>query len=142
MHLVSRISSTPLESLLKRDRAIVGAALALISVLAWSYMGLEAREMTNTGMCQCFGLKMNGPDLRNWGLIELIGLFIMWTEMMVAMMTPTVAPMILTFAAVNRRRREQDEPFVPTSIFLLAYLLVWAAFSIFAALGQWVLHRA
>src|SRR5438128_10153898 len=66
----------------------------------------------------------------------------MWTEMMVAMMVPTVAPMILTFAMVNRRRREQERPFVPTGIFLLGYLVVWTGFSILATLAQWGLHSA
>jgi len=70
------------------------------------------------------------------------GLFLMWTEMMVAMMVPTAAPMILTFAMVNRRRREQERPFVPTGIFLLGYLVVWTGFSILATLAQWGLHSA
>src|SRR5678816_864351 len=66
-------------------------------------------------------------------------LFLMWTEMMVAMMLPSAAPMILTFAMVNRKRKEAQEPFVPTGIFALGYLVVWAGFSLFAAPAQWVL---
>ncbi len=130
-----------LESLLKRDRAIMGAALVSISAVAWLYMGHEARKMTHTGVCECFGLKVSAPDLQRWGAIELLGLFLMWSEMMVAMMIPAAAPMILTFAAVNRRRREQEQPFVPTSIFLFGYLLVWMSFSAVATVAQWGLHR-
>jgi predicted metal-binding membrane protein len=48
--------------------------------------------------------------------------------------------MILTFATVNRKRRERERPFVPTSIFLLGYLSVWTLFSALAATAQWVLH--
>ena len=69
-------------------------------------------------------------------------LFLMWAEMMVAMMIPSAAPMILTFAMVNRKRREQDRPFVPTGMFLLGYLIVWSVFSLVAALAQWTLHGA
>src|SRR5438552_17456613 len=132
----------PLEFALKRDRLVVGAGLVTISGLAWLYMAHEARAMANTGVCACLGLKMGGPDLQRWGIWEVTGLFLMWTEMMVAMMIPTAAPMILTFAAVNRRRREQERPFVPTGIFLLGYLVVWTGFSILATLAQWGLHSA
>jgi predicted metal-binding membrane protein len=61
---------------------------------------------------------------------------------MVAMMTPSAAPMILMFAAVNRRRWKQQVSYVPTSVFLAGYLVVWAAFSVIATAAQWGLHSA
>jgi predicted metal-binding membrane protein len=64
----------------------------------------------------------------------------MWAVMMVAMMTPSAAPMILTFATINRRRRAQQGPFVPTAVFALGYLLVWGGFSALATMAQWGLH--
>src|SRR6185295_3176043 len=67
-------------------------------------------------------------------------LFLMWAEMMVAMMLPSSTPMILTFAKVQRNRREQEQPFVATGIFVAGYLAVWTAFSALAAVAQWVLH--
>src|SRR5262245_36406191 len=100
----------------------------------------EAHAMVHTGVCQCAGMKMSGPDMQSWSAATLIPLFLMWAEMMVAMMTPSAAPMILTFATVNRKRREQERPFVPTGIFLSGYLVVWAVFSALAAVTQWVLH--
>src|SRR5439155_22414318 len=45
-------------------------------------------------------------------------------------------------AAVNRKRREQQQPFVSTAIFMLGYLVVWTAFSLLAACIQWMLHAA
>ena len=129
-----------METILKRDRVIVIAALAGISLLAWGYMVYEARAMYHTGVCRCAGLKMSGPDTDPWSPATLLPLFLMWTEMMVAMMTPSAAPMILSFAMVQRKRREQERPFVPTGIFLLGYLIVWTLFSALAALGQWILH--
>jgi predicted metal-binding membrane protein len=59
---------------------------------------------------------------------------------MVAMMVPTAAPMILVFAKVNRRRREEQRPFVPTGIFLLGYVLIWSGFAAIATLATWGLH--
>src|SRR5947209_11440383 len=131
-----------MEAILKRDRAIVVAALAAITLLAWGYMVYEARAMYHTSVCSCAGMKMSGPDTAPWSVGILLPLFLMWAEMMVAMMIPSAAPMILTFAMVNRKRREQERPFVPTGIFLLGYLAVWTGFSAFAALAQWILHGA
>lgn len=129
-----------LETLLRHDRAIVLAALAGIAAVAWVYMIHEARAMEATGVCHCAGMAMSGPDVRPWSVREVFPLFLMWAEMMVAMMIPSAAPMILTFAMVNRKRREQRRPFVPTFLFLAGYLLVWSAFSLAAALAQWALH--
>ena len=128
------------ESVLKRDRLIVGASLAAMTVLAWGYMVLEARAMYHTGICSCVGMKMSGPDTESWSTATLLPLSLMWVQMMIAMMVPSAAPMILTFATVNRERREQERPYVSTGIFLLGYLLVWTAFSAVAALAQWTLH--
>jgi predicted metal-binding membrane protein len=133
---------TPLETVLRHDRAIVLAALAGIAAVAWVYMIREARAMQETGVCCCLGMAMSGPDVKPWSTAEITPLFLMWSEMMVAMMIPSAAPMILTFAMVNRKRREQERPFVPTGLFLSGYLLVWCVFSLVAAVAQWALHGA
>jgi predicted metal-binding membrane protein len=130
------------ELLLRRDRLIVGASLAAITVVAWIYMTREARGMVDTGVCRCLGMNMSGPDARPWSPLQLVPLFLMWTEMMVAMMIPSAAPMILMFAALNRRRRESERPYVSTGIFLLGYITIWTGFSLLAAAAQWILHGA
>ena len=130
----------PLESLLKRDRLIVLAALLALAAVAWIDMAREARAMTLTGVCHCAGMKMSGPDTEPWAVSTLVPLFLMWAEMMVAMMIPSAAPMLLTFALVQRKRREQELPFVSTGFFLLGYIVVWTGFSALAAVAQWILH--
>jgi predicted metal-binding membrane protein len=72
----------------------------------------------------------------------ILPLFLMWAEMMVAMMIPTAAPVILTFAKVNRERRLQHRPFVATGLFVGGYLAIWTGFSLSIALAQWALHGA
>lgn len=129
-----------MESILKRDRLIVAVTLSAATLLAWGYMVREARSMTLTGVCCCAGMKMSGPDVNPWSPATLLPLFLMWSEMMVAMMVPSAAPMVLMFASVQRKRREQERPFVPTGIFLLGYLVMWTAFSALAATAQWILH--
>jgi predicted metal-binding membrane protein len=61
--------------------------------------------------------------------------------MMIAMMTPSVAPLILMFAKVNRQRKQQDRPFVNTFYLMAGYFLVWAGFSLAATFLQWLLQQ-
>src|ERR1041385_5172850 len=107
-------TTNSLQSFLKRDRIVILAALILTTIIAWAYMVHEARAMMRTGVCECMGLAMAGPDTREWSAPQLLALFLMWSEMMVAMMLPSAAPMILTFASVNRSRREQHRAWAPS----------------------------
>ena len=129
-----------MEAILRRDRLIILAVLSATLLPAWGYMVHEARGMNLTGVCCCAGMKMSGPDTDPWSTATLAPLFLMWAEMMVAMMLPSATPMVLMFAKVQRNRREQERPFVATGIFLLGYLVIWTGFSAVAAVMQWVLH--
>ena len=66
----------------------------------------------------------------------------MWWVMMAGMMLPSALPMTLTFATVNRRRRELDTPYVPTAVFVTGYLLAWGGLSIAATAAQRALEHA
>jgi predicted metal-binding membrane protein len=81
------------------------------------------------------------PMTPSWTTIDFLLLFLMWFVMMIAMMTPSVAPLILIFAMVNRKRKQQQNPFVPSGYFLAGYFLVWAAFSLLATILQWFLQQ-
>jgi predicted metal-binding membrane protein len=129
-----------LDTLLRRDRAIVGAALLAVTLVAWVYLMHLSATMPGMDMADMPGMTM--PRDHAWGAIDVALLFVMWAVMMVAMMVPAAAPMILTFATVQRRRQEQDRAAVPTAVFLLGYLVVWTAFAAVAALAQWRLHEA
>jgi predicted metal-binding membrane protein len=62
-------------------------------------------------------------------------------RVMLAMMLPSATPMILLFAAVNRKQRARGGPFVPTAAFAAGYLVLWAVFSVLAVALQWGLQR-
>src|SRR5205085_4483807 len=130
-----------LSRVLKRDRLVVGCAIILSALIAWAYTMYEARRMNLTGVCAGVGMKMGGPDLDSWSAGSILPLFAMWSVMMLAMMLPTAAPMLLTFAAVSRNRRRADRPYIPVAVFAAGYVLVWCVFSMIAAVAQWLLHR-
>jgi len=128
----------PLESVLKRDRLMVVVGVAGVAALAWAYVAYRAWDMRHADV----GMDLAMPQLEPWGAGDFLLTFVMWAVMMAAMMVPSATPMILTFATINRRRREQEHPFVPTGVFLLGYLVVWGGFAALATLGQWGLHEA
>ena len=127
---------TTLETVLRRDRAVVIAGLVCVASLGWVYLLYLARGMAGMNMSADMAL----PRMQAWGAVDLALLFVMWAVMMVAMMVPSASPLILMVAAVNRKRRERDDPLVPTGLFLAGYLLVWTAFSAVATVAQWGLH--
>jgi len=127
-------TSTPIEAVLKRDRAVVVAGAAGVTILAWAYLVYLSQSVSGMGS----GMAMT--QLQSWSVTDFGFMFLMWWVMMIGMMVPTAAPMILLFATVNRRRREQQGPYVPTAVFLSGYLLIWGGFAAVATVGNWALH--
>ena len=134
---------TQLESLLRRDRTVVVAGLAIVTVTAWVYLFSIVSRVTAADVVGAMdmALEMTMPATHGWGAAELLLLFVMWASMMIAMMVPSVAPLILMFTRANRRK-SSDRVVGPAGILLLGYLLVWAGFSVLATLAQWRLHSA
>ena len=123
-----------LAAALKRDRMIIASGLAGVATLSWTYliyMDWGMRHM-DVGMDMVIM-----PAMQHWTAWDLVLVFLMWVVMMVAMMVPTVSPMILFFAEINRHRNQRQGTFVSTAQFLLGYLTVWTGFSVLAALTQW-----
>jgi predicted metal-binding membrane protein len=67
--------------------------------------------------------------------------FAMWMVMMLAMMLPPVMPWILLFATASRRREGQRRPYGDTALFTSGYFVIWAVFSLGAAVLQLALQR-
>jgi predicted metal-binding membrane protein len=88
---------------------VIIVALLACATAAWLLTIQQAASMSGMG-----GVAMLGA-----------GLFLVtWVVMMVAMMFPTIAPMVLTHASVVRSRGEGARP---TVAFVFGYLVIWAA---------------
>jgi predicted metal-binding membrane protein len=164
-------AASPLESLLRRDRFVVIAALGAVIVACWAYilagagMGTSPLEMTDMtaapsgeiaapdGDMPGMTMGEGGSDAMSdmavvtmapmaWTPGYAVLMFLMWWIMMLAMMLPSAAPMILLFAMINRKQREKGAPYVPTGIFAAGYALVWGGFSVLAVAAQWGLERS
>jgi predicted metal-binding membrane protein len=140
---------TPLERVLRRDRAIVSVALAIVTLLAWLYVLRLAADMDMGGMdmagSRMFSTGINmvmTSRIQPWSGAEFALMFAMWSVMMVAMMLPSATPMVLLYARVGRTAAIDGEPFAPTGWFTAGYLLVWFGFAFAATGAQWAFERA
>jgi predicted metal-binding membrane protein len=87
--------------------AIIGVLL-ICAAAAWFFTVQQSASMADMG-----GLAMLGA-----------GLFLVtWVVMMVAMMFPSIAPMVLAHAGIVRSR---GEGMTPTVVFVLGFLVVWS----------------
>jgi len=156
-----------LERVLRNERALVGAALAVLVVLAWSHlwqgaaMGMSALGMTTLALFPHAQPEpmpgMTAP------VIAFSTAVAMWWVMMIAMMVPGAAPLILLYGKVARgsARRADEGPgaaatapsqaasgayqfagtAVPNSLLLAAgYLACWLVFAVAAAGLQFALQ--
>lgn len=141
-------TDTPLEAVLRRDGLIVAASIAALTVLAWVYVLQLAADMTMGGM-DMMGYRMisNGfgmamvPAQQAWTPSDFVLMFVMWTVMMIGMMTPSAAPMILIYARTGRMAAASAKPFAATGWFVAGYLAVWSGFALAATTAQWALGR-
>lgn len=116
----------------RRDRAIVLASLAGVSLLAWLYMVAMPAGAGHGGG----HLISNNPS---WTAADALTAFAIWTVMMVGMMIPTASPMISMFSATSRRQGA-GKPAVPTLFFVVGYLIAWTGYSAAATAVQWGLQ--
>jgi predicted metal-binding membrane protein len=139
--------TAPLEAFLRRDRIVVGWALAALVILSWTYIllgggiGMPALRMSGFPTAPHMSDPMAMMQPAPWTIGYAVLIFVMWWLMMLATMLPSAAPMILLYAALTRRQGESRAPYAGTGLFALGYLAVWAVFSAVAVLLQWQLAR-
>jgi len=110
-----------IQRIAKHDRAIVGGALSILVLLAWLYTIRASISM------QFMGAEY---------------MFAMWAVMMVAMMTPSAAPMVFAFSQVTRSRQGTERAQGTALAFLFGYLALWSGFSVLATAAHTILVRA
>jgi predicted metal-binding membrane protein len=124
-------------SLPRRDFLAITGSLTGITVLAWVYLILMARDMSAPE-----SLCMAAMQIQNWSSGYFWMMFSMWAIMMVGMMVPSAFPMILIYAAVARKAEKQGMPIASTGAFTSGYIFMWTVFSFLATVAQWQLDTA
>lgn len=97
----------------RRERYLILGSLLFLAGVAWVLLIWQSRSMGSQAM---------GPTMGMSGALFIA----IWIVMMIAMMFPTAAPMILMFSKIYASKRQQQQAFVPTWVFVSAYLLIWS----------------
>ncbi len=137
-----------IEAVLRRERAVLAAGLAVLVALAWVYiwrgagMGMSALDMTRAVLFPHRQEQILGDMDRTTPVIVL-----MWWTMMIAMMAPSAAPLVLLYTRVAHHRASSGDltagrAIVPAAFLAAGYLLVWLLFSVAAATVQEFLQPA
>jgi predicted metal-binding membrane protein len=142
------MTGAAMETVLRRDRLIVAAALALMTGLAWAYVWWLAADMDMGGM-DMSGFRMipagRGwmmPTTAPWTAMEVGLVFAMWAVMMIGMMMPSAAPMILIYARIGREAARTGKSLPASAYFAAGYLMAWIGFALAATVAQWALERS
>jgi len=117
---------------------VIAAGLAVMVVLAWAYLwagagsGMSAVDMTTLSLFPHRQADVMGEMESAWPVV-----IAMWWVMMIAMMTPSAAPLVLLYGLVLRRHAAiRQNAYLLSLLLLSGYLVVWLAFSVAAAALQ------
>ncbi|MGI8524951.1 MAG: DUF2182 domain-containing protein [Pseudolabrys sp.] len=112
-----------------RPRSAAIASVVGLTALGWLWLGLMNAQGQSTLAALCraqFGVG-------EWSGSQFVTVLAMWCAMVLAMMLPSTAPMILTYAEIAntaaRKRQRVVSPFVLT----VGYVAVWLGFAAVAA---------
>jgi len=128
--------SSLVELVLRRERLLVAAGLALVVAGSWGYL------LAGAGMQHEMGGMLMPMSSGPWTAGQALVVGVMWVAMMAAMMLPSATPMVLFHAAIARQRGgESARAGAASGAFVLGYLAVWSLFSIGATALQYALER-
>lgn len=120
---------------LARQRAVILGVLLTLAALAWALVIWQALAMrassTSTSMSTTGAMGAASGLTMGMGAALFLAI---WIAMMVAMMFPAAAPMVLMFAAIAAGKRQRDQAYTPTWVFVAGYLLLWTLAGLLAYL--------
>jgi predicted metal-binding membrane protein len=119
-------------------RVVLGCVILLCTLAWWWLWRLTQMPPAAAGMGHIASTPTDMPMPMTassdvWSAAYLGPAFAMWAIMMVAMMLPSVSPLILLHAVFTRR---SGDTATATLMFAATYLLLWAAFAAAAVIGQ------
>jgi predicted metal-binding membrane protein len=82
-----------------------------------------------------------GPTEAAWTLADGLAVFAMWVAMVFAMMLPSAAPVLTSFARLAEEKRRAGEPAASPLLIAAGYLAIWIAFAAVATAAQALLTQ-
>ncbi len=114
------------------QQTVILLMLLAISSAAWSYMLLAHHHSISMAPLHH---SMAASGSYSWSLTDFTATFVMWAVMMIAMMTPSVIPMVFGFLQV-RGGKILRHPYAFALVFLVGYFFVWLGFCVLTTAAQ------
>ena len=147
-------------ALFARPKGLAVACVLTLTGLGWLYLGLLIVAMG--GPAGALGPGMNALDLlpraiqilcsptfgvtlmpeADWHASGFALVALMWSAMTLAMMLPSAAPMILTYAEIADTAARKGERIVSPFVLAAGYTAIWLGFAIVATVAQFAFTRA
>lgn len=128
-----------LGSVFARPRTVAAFCVVALTVLGWAYLALltaGASDPLSAFDALCRAMADTASGLTGAALIAL-----MWGAMTLAMMLPSAAPMIFTYAEIADTAAKKGERIVSPFVLAAGYLTIWFAVAAGATLAQIGLTR-
>ena len=136
-------AASRLGAVFARPKWLAVVCIVALTGLGWLYLGLLAAGGSGFTGALCsptFGLALMPDGV--WGVSGFVLVALMWAAMTLAMMLPSAAPMILTYAEIADTAARKSEPVVSPFVLAAGYTAVWLGFAAIATLAQYALTRA
>jgi predicted metal-binding membrane protein len=120
-----------------RPKLLAVLCVVALTALGWLTLGLMAAdESLLATLCRpaLGGATLSAP--------AIAAVALMWAAMTFAMMLPSAAPMILTYAEIADTAARKSEPVVSPFVLAAGYAIVWLGFAAAATVAQVLLTRA
>jgi predicted metal-binding membrane protein len=148
-----------LGALFARPKGLAVACVLALTGLGWLYLGLLIVAMR--GPAGALGPGMGALDLLPrtiqvlcsptfgialmpegaWGASGFVLVALMWSAMVLAMMLPSAAPMILTYAEIADTAAGKGERIVSPFVLAAGYTMIWLGFALATTVAQYAFTR-
>src|SRR5262245_2923055 len=126
--------------LFARPKAIAAACVVALAGFSWLYLALMTAPGTSW-LVMVQTLCRTLPE-NSWDISAVVATASMWSAMVLAMMLPSAAPMILTYAEIAETAARKGERVISPLVIAAGYASVWILFSIALSVVQIIFTRA
>lgn len=130
----------PILRALARPRAIALACIGVLAACGWGYLGLVLAGQESTGIWRTLCQPIYAAGHLSPAALGLT--FAMWCAMVLAMMLPTAAPMVTTYADLTETAAAKGEPAASPLVLMGGYIATWLGAAIVLTALQALLTRA
>jgi predicted metal-binding membrane protein len=125
-----------------RPKFVAVVCVTVLAILGWVYLAVLLAAMgggSAAGMVQALCRPL--PD-GTWTASSVLLVASMWCAMTLAMMLPSAAPMIMTYAGIADTAARKGERIVSPFVLAAGYTVVWLGFAVAATALQIAVTRA